>query len=96
MFFPELEDEGYTPYKICQLYVHGGERPNLEIDITAVMEIKLKALSYHKSQFDFEKMKERFMKRSGEEQEDGRIRHFERYRRMIFREIPGAEKEEST
>ena len=86
MFYPEMAEEGYPPHKISQLYVHGHPEPNLEIDITDLIETKLNALAHHKSQFDINEMRPRFLERAGEEQEDGSKRYLERFRGMTFRQ----------
>jgi len=85
MFFPELIDEGYPPHKISQLYVVGGAKIDLEMDITDVMERKIEALLHHKTQFqDIEKAEKRWRERWGEKQEDGTMRHVERFQVMRF------------
>jgi len=85
MFFPELIDEGYPPHKISQLYVIGGSKIDLEMDITDVMERKIEALVNHKTQFpDIEKAETRWRERWGEKQDDGTMRHFERFQVMKF------------
>lgn len=81
MFFPELMDEGYMPHKIRQLYVTGDPNPTLEIDISADVEQKIKAILCHKSQFpNAAETEKRWRERWGEKQEDGSVRHYERFR----------------
>jgi LmbE family N-acetylglucosaminyl deacetylase len=81
MFFPELMDEGYMPYKIRQLYVTGDANPTLQIDITDDVERKIETILCHKSQFaDPQAAEKRWRTRWGEEQEDGTVRHYERFR----------------
>lgn len=81
MFFPDLMDEGYMPFKLHQLYITGDPEPTLQIDITADAEQKIKAILCHKSQFpDPEATEKRWRERWGEEQEDGTKRHYERFR----------------
>ncbi len=48
--YPELLAEGLEPYKVKELWFWGSEEPNLKMDITQTMEIKLTALACHKSQ----------------------------------------------
>ncbi len=86
MFFPELLDEGYLPHKIRQLYIVGGDEPNITVDITDDIDLKLQALLCHKSQFeDLEAAKQRWREWWGEKQPDGSIRYFERFKGMRFR-----------
>ena len=86
MFFPELIDEGYPPHKIHQLYLVGHDEADIEVDITAEIDLKLQALACHKSQFDdLEEAMRRWRERWGERQPDGSVRYFERFKGMRFR-----------
>lgn len=49
--FPELMPD-YPPHKVREVYVMQWEQPDLVVDISAVMDLKLKALACHASQFD--------------------------------------------
>ncbi len=85
MFYPDMADEGYLPHQISQLYVHGDPNPNVEIDITDDVDVKIEAILSHKSQFgNTEEMRKNFQERWGEKQEDGSVRHYERFRVMRF------------
>ncbi len=85
MFFPELMDEGYAPHKIKQLYIVGHEGATVEVDISDVVEQKIDAILCHESQIaEPEKAQERWKERWGEKQEDGSVRHVERFRRLKF------------
>lgn len=85
MFYPDMANEGYPPHKISQLYVSGHSRPTVEVDITVEIETKIKAILSHQSQFeDPEAVEKRMRERWGEEQEDGSVRHFERFKGMTF------------
>ncbi|HEY3064300.1 MAG TPA: PIG-L deacetylase family protein [Methylomirabilota bacterium] len=50
MAFPELMPE-YEPHKVREVYVMQWQRPRIVVDITATMDLKLKALACHASQF---------------------------------------------
>ena len=85
MFFPELIDEGYLPHKISRLYIFGGEEADVEVDITDCIKQKIEALCNHATQFrDIDEAKKRWLERWGEKQEDGSVRHFERFKVMRF------------
>ena len=85
MFYPDMADEGYLPHKISQLYVSGHDEPNTEIDITADMELKVQAILCHKTQIaNPEEAPKRWKERWGEQQADGSMRYFERFRAMKF------------
>jgi LmbE family N-acetylglucosaminyl deacetylase len=86
MFYPDLTNEGYPPHKISQLYVAGHKESNVEIDITEDIETKIQAILCHKSQFqDPTEAQKRWRERWGEEQPDGSVRYFERFKGMRFR-----------
>ena len=85
MFYPDMADEGYLPHKISQLYVSGHDDPNTEVDITADMDHKVQAILCHKTQIaNPEEAPARWKERWGEQQEDGSMRYFERFRAMKF------------
>ena len=85
MFYPDMADEGYLPHKISQLYVSGHDDPNVEIDITADIDLKMQTILCHKTQIaNPEEAPARWKERWGEKQEDGSLRYFERFRAMKF------------
>jgi LmbE family N-acetylglucosaminyl deacetylase len=49
MAFPELLPE-FEPHKVREVYVMAWENPHLVVDISATMDLKLKALACHASQ----------------------------------------------
>jgi LmbE family N-acetylglucosaminyl deacetylase len=51
--FPELLEEGLEPFEVPNLYLSMNE-PELVVDVTEVMDLKLKALAQHASQLDIE------------------------------------------
>ena len=85
MFYPDMMDEGYLPHKISQLYIVGHDDPNVEVNITDVADEKIEVILCHVSQIaEPETAIERWKERWGEEQEDGTLRHFERFRCLRF------------
>jgi LmbE family N-acetylglucosaminyl deacetylase len=50
MTFPELLAEGLEPHKIPEVYLYGTATPDVWVDITDTMEVKLLALKAHASQ----------------------------------------------
>ena len=50
MAFPELLPE-FEPHKVRQVYLMQWENPHVVVDISDVMDLKMKALSCHASQF---------------------------------------------
>lgn len=66
MAFPELLPE-YEPHKVREVLVMQWERPQLVVDITATMDLKVKALACHQSQFrDFAAVEARVRERAAE------------------------------
>jgi len=66
MAFPELLPE-YEPHKVRQVYLMQWENPQLVVDIGDFMDLKLKALACHASQFaDFAAVERRVRERSAE------------------------------
>jgi LmbE family N-acetylglucosaminyl deacetylase len=62
--FPELLPE-YEPHKVREIYVMQWEHPQLVVDISDVMDLKLKALACHASQFgDFPALEARVRERA--------------------------------
>ena len=66
MAFPELLPE-FEPHKVGEVYVMSWEHPQLVVDITDTMDLKLKALTCHVSQVgDFKGVEQRVRDRSAE------------------------------
>jgi len=64
MAFPELLPE-FEPHKVRQVYVMQWQNPHLVVDISDVIDLKLRALACHASQFaDFAKVEARVRERS--------------------------------
>ena len=52
-YFPEHFHKGILPHKVRELILWGTNNVNYEVDITATIKDKLRALIAHESQFDF-------------------------------------------
>jgi LmbE family N-acetylglucosaminyl deacetylase len=66
MAFPELLPE-FEPHKVHEVYVMQWQEPHIVSDISDVIDLKLKALSCHASQFkDFAAVEQRVRQRSKE------------------------------
>ena len=48
--FPELLAEGLEPHKVREVYIRGAVSPNLWVDISDTIELKIAALKKHESQ----------------------------------------------
>jgi LmbE family N-acetylglucosaminyl deacetylase len=49
--FPELLSEGFSPYKVPEVYLFGAQEANVWIDITETIDKKIDAIKCHESQF---------------------------------------------
>jgi len=66
MAFPELMPE-FEPHKVREVYVMQWQNPQMVVDISDVIDLKLRALACHASQFaDFKGVETRVRQRSGE------------------------------
>ncbi len=66
MAFPELLPD-YEPHKVREIYVMQWESPHLILDISETIDLKLKALACHASQFaDFAAVEKRVRERGAE------------------------------
>lgn len=50
--FPEHEEQGLQPHKVLDVFLTGSNEPNMWVDISDTMDLKIEALRQHKSQFD--------------------------------------------
>ncbi len=67
MAFPELLAQGLEPHKVREVYVMWWETPELVVDISETMDLKIKALACHASQFrDFAAVEKRVRERGAE------------------------------
>ena len=65
MAFPELAAQGLEPHKVREIYLMQWDNPHIVVDITEVMDLKLKALACHVSQVgDFAGAEARIRERS--------------------------------
>jgi len=64
--FPELMPE-FEPHKVREVYVMQWQDPHVMVDISEVMDLKIKALACHASQFkDFAAVEKRVRQRGAE------------------------------
>lgn len=65
MAFPELLAQGLEPHKIREVYLMWWENPEMVVDISETIDLKIKALSCHASQFkDFAAVEARVRERA--------------------------------
>lgn len=64
MYFPELLREGFEPHSPKEVWMSGSNEPNLWVDVTDTLHVKIAALKEHKSQIkDPAAMEERMRER---------------------------------
>jgi len=67
MAFPELLAQGVEPHKVREVYLMWWENPELVVDISDTIDLKIKALACHASQFkDFAGVEKRVRERGAE------------------------------
>jgi LmbE family N-acetylglucosaminyl deacetylase len=50
LIFTDLLEEGYEPHNVTKLYLHGAEKPDVWVDTSATLDLKIAALKKHASQ----------------------------------------------
>jgi LmbE family N-acetylglucosaminyl deacetylase len=84
LLFAELLKEGFEPHNVKRLYLHGPEKPDTWVDITATIDTKLASLRKHVSQlgdWDPEKMIREWAAEEGKEKG---MEYAEAYKVMIL------------
>ena len=65
--FPELLAQGLEPHKVREVYLMAWENPDVVVDISDTIELKLKALACHASQMgDFSRVEARVRERAAQ------------------------------
>ena len=52
LLFTDLLEAGYEPHNVKRLYIHGSEKSDTWVDISADIQTKIEALRKHVSQLD--------------------------------------------
>ncbi len=80
-YFAELIEEGYQPHMPKEVWCSLTTQPNATIDVTDMLDIKLKAILEHKTQVqDADKLVERFKSRRAEDSTEENPRYEEKFR----------------
>ena len=83
--FAELLADGLEPHKVKELYLTINQNPDVWVDITDFMDIKLAALREHKSQMsDMAEMEKRVRERSEATAAGHGMKYAEAFKKMIM------------
>ena len=84
--FPELLAEGLEPHKVREVYIRGAPSPNLWVDISDTMELKIAALKKHESQVGRVKgWEERVRSRAQQAAKGQDMAYAESFKRIVLR-----------
>ena len=78
--FPEHLEEGLEPHKVAEFYLWGPREPNFVVDISTVIDDKIRGLMHHTSQFGDRGEDFSLQMRPRWQDEDGR--YYERFQRV--------------
>lgn len=82
-YFPELEEEGLRPHHIPELFFFGTAQPNVWIDISSTIDLKIRALKCHASQLgEFKEIDARVRERFREVGSEKGLPYAESFRRL--------------
>jgi len=84
--FPELLAEGLEPHKVREVYIRGAVSPNLWVDISDTIELKIAALKKHESQVSrVQGWEERVRARAQQAAAGQDMTYAETFKRIILR-----------
>lgn len=83
--FPELLADGLEPHKVREVYIRGSLSPNLWVDVSDTIELKIAALKKHESQVGrLQGWEERVRGRARDEATGQDMAYAESFRRIIL------------
>jgi LmbE family N-acetylglucosaminyl deacetylase len=85
LIFPDLLAAGYEPHDVKRLYIHGTEKSNTWVDVTATLDVKIRALQQHVSQVPAEEVGKWLTDWAQEEAKDKGMKYAESYKVMILK-----------
>lgn len=85
MYHPELLKKGLKPHTVPRIFLAVPVEPNLWVNISTVIDTKIKAISQHQSQIkDIEALPDKIRQRSQAVDEYGQTVYREGYRQMVI------------
>ena len=88
LIFTDLLAAGYEPHEVKRLYIHGTEKSNTWVDITATMDVKIRALQQHVSQVDPNEVGKWMTEWAAEDAKDHGMKYAESFKVMILKRGP--------
>ncbi|HET9494277.1 MAG TPA: PIG-L deacetylase family protein [Chloroflexia bacterium] len=84
--FAEQTREGLEPHKVKEIYLWGSDQPNVVVDISDTIEVKIEALKAHQSQVGTSAdLEDRIRMRAAQVAEPAGLRYGEAFRRIVMR-----------
>ncbi len=84
LIFTDLLDEGYEPHNVKKLYLHGAEKPDVWVDTSETLDLKIAALKKHASQLGDWDPTEEMRKWAAETGKEKGLKAAESYRVMTL------------
>jgi LmbE family N-acetylglucosaminyl deacetylase len=84
--FPELLAEGLEPHQVERIFIHGSEKPEVFVDISGTLDVKIAALKEHKSQMNDWDPTEMMKEWAREEGKEHGLEAAEGFRVMVLKE----------
>lgn len=85
LMFPELLAEGLEPHKVREVYLTTTNNPDVWVDITDTMDVKLEALKEHKTQIQDPAAVDKTVRERAEAMAAGHeMKYAERFKRIVL------------
>lgn len=86
LYFPQHLTEGLEPHKVAELWLFGAQYPDLCVDIEETMDLKLAALTAHRSQIsDPVELAQRVREQAAEVGAERGLRYAEAFKVIVLR-----------
>lgn len=82
--FPELLSEGLEPHQVKKVFIHGAEKPDVWIDISETIDVKVQALQQHQSQIGDWDVGKRMREWAAEEGKERGLQYAETFRVIVL------------
>ncbi|GAB1471516.1 PIG-L family deacetylase [Chloroflexota bacterium] len=86
LIFADLLTEGFEPHDVRRLFIHGVEKPDTWVDISATLDVKVKALQKHTSQVPVDEVEKWLQDWAKEDAKDQSFEYAESFRVMKLSE----------